>query len=171
MTPQGFSISAVAFAPSGLLVYVLTNSQILTVPVWGNATLALAGLASISGSCSGCGFADGQGTAARFSNASGLVVHPVTGVVYIADSDNFRIRTCTATGLVATLAGSGTIGNVDGAASTATFNGPFGIVMDSANQYIYVTCKSGGTLRQVDVTAGFTTTLVSGLSSPTYEIK
>ena len=83
----------------------------------------------------------------------------------MTDYDNNRIRTCTSLGLVSTLAGTGSSGNVDGAASTATFAGPWGIVMDSFYQFLYVTCYVSHTLRQVGVTTGFTITLAgSGVS-------
>ena len=55
------------------------------------------------------GFADGQGTAAMFNYASGLAIHPVTGVIYIADSVNNRIRTCTPSGDVTTFTGNNRI--------------------------------------------------------------
>ena len=77
----------------------------------GGSTTVLAGQ-SISG------FADGQGTAAMFNVALGLVIHPVTGMIYITDMCNNRIRTCTPSGYVTTLTGTGApnmnVGNVDG---------------------------------------------------------
>ena len=140
---------AIAFTPSGLLVYVLTDTKLLTMSVGGGATSVLAG--------SVYGFLNEQGTAAMFHVPSGLAVHAVTGVVFITDAVNNRVRTCTELGLVGTLTGTGTSGNLDGEASTATFAYPFGIVIDSNSVYLYVT--SGDKLRQVAVSTGFTTTL------------
>ena len=171
---------ALAFTPSGTLTYVLTNSQLLTIPVGGGATAVLAGQATV-------GFGNGLGIVAMFSGPSGLVVHPNTGVAYISDTYNYRIRTCTPLGLVSTLAGSGYSGSTstNGAALTATFNRPFGIVMDSTYTYLYVVCSMGNTLRRVDVISGYTTTVAgsgsassndgTGLSAtfkgPTYEYR
>lgn len=154
-----FYPAAIAFTPPGSLTYVLSLTQILTIPIGGGAPSVLAGQTST-------GFANGFGTTAMFSWPSGLVVHPVSGVIYITDYKNHRIRACTALGLVSTLAGTGTAGNTDGASSTATFNSPFGIVMDPANQYLYVTCYDSNRLRRVEVTIGITTTLAgSGAST------
>ena len=148
----------IAFTQSGSLTYVLTDTQLFTMSQ-GGATSVLAG----SG---GTGFADGQGTAARIWGARGLVIHPMSGIIYIADGANHRIRTCTPLGLVGTLAGTGTPSNVDGAFYASTFNWPFGILMDPTFMYLYVTCFYGNTLRQVVVLSGFTTSLAgSGASS------
>ena len=171
---------ALAFTPSGTLTYVLTNSQLLTIPVGGGATSVLAGQATV-------GYAIGQGTAAAFNLPSGLVVHPETGVAYISDTYNYRIRTCTPLGLVSTLAGSGSAvsTSTNGPALSATFARPFGIVMDSTNTYLYVVCSNGNTLRRVEVLSGYTTTVAgsgaasgndgTGLSAtfngPTYEYR
>ena len=142
---------AIAFSLSGSQVYIATNTELLTMSVWGGTTSLLAGGTP--------GFADGQGTAAMVSGPKSLAVHPVTGMIYFTDSENSRIRTCTPLGLVGTLTGTGTRGNVDGDASTATFNRPWGIVMDQKLVYLYVTCTRSNTLRQVAVLTGFTTTL------------
>ena len=90
---------SIAFTPSGSLVYVLTNFQLLTMSV-GGTPLVLAGQ-------TGSGFAEGQGTTAMFNYARELAVHPVSGIIYITDQGNHRIRACSPTGLVSTLAGTG----------------------------------------------------------------
>ena len=149
---------AIGFTPSGSLVYFLTTKQLWSMPTGGGAVSILAGH-------SWSGFKDANGTVALFRDPSGLVVHPVTGVAYITDSGNHRIRTCTPDGQVSTLAGNGTIGNIDGAAFLATFNYPWGIVMDPTNQYLYVVCYNANTLRQVSVNTGRTTT-IAGSGAP-----
>ena len=150
--------NAIAFTPSVSLTYVLTDSKLYTVTAGGAKTwVAGSGL---------WGFANGQGKSATFAFPSGMSVHPVTGVIYIADTQNNRIRTCTSLFLVGTLAGTGISGNVDGGSASTTFNRPFGIVMDQTYTYLYVTCKNGNTLRQVAVSTGYTTTIAgSGAST------
>ena len=149
--------SGLAFSPSGSLVYVATDKELWQMSVFGGNITTLAG--------SGVGgFADGQDIAAMFVYAKSLAVHSVTGVLYIPD--NNRIRTCSPHGLVSTLAGTGAGGNVDGPALIATFNLLYGIVMNPASEYLYVTCNHGNTVRQVAVSNGFTTTLAgSGAST------
>ena len=143
--------TAIAYTPSSSLAFVLTETQLLTMPLWGGVTSVLAGQAWVYG------FADGQGTAAKFDWAKALVIHPVTNVIYIVEQHNNRIRACTSTGLVSTFAGSGIAGNVDGEALTAQFSGPVGIVMDPASIYIYVT--SAYKIRRVTVSTGYTITI------------
>lgn len=150
---------AIAFTPSGSLAYISTDAHILTMPVGGGWYSVLAGSGVL-------GFADGQGILAKFYGANAFVVHPVTGVIYITDQTNNRVRACTPQGLVSTVVGTGTGGSMDGAALTATFNKPVGIVMDPTSVYLYVACAWGCNVRQVVLSSGYTTTL-AGSGAPT----
>jgi sugar lactone lactonase YvrE len=60
-----------------------------------------------------------------------------SGTVYLADTDNNRIRTITSAGVVSTLAGSSAPGFADGIGSTAQFNKPYDLAVDSAGN-VYV---------------------------------
>ncbi|MBV8222641.1 MAG: hypothetical protein JO293_04725, partial [Candidatus Eremiobacteraeota bacterium] len=74
----------------------------------------------------GPGFADGMGVDARFTAAGGISYDLVSGNMYIADTENQRVRQVTAKGLVTTLAGSGTRGSSDGVGPGASFAYPRG---------------------------------------------
>ncbi|DAZ94106.1 TPA: hypothetical protein N0F65_007940 [Lagenidium giganteum] len=75
------------------------------------------------------GFLDGAASVARFNNPQDVAVDS-TGVVYVADTDNHRIRRIDpVTKAVTTLAGSGSQGVADGAAANATFSFPTGIAV------------------------------------------
>jgi sugar lactone lactonase YvrE len=75
------------------------------------------------------GYADGSGLNAQFNTPSGIAIDSSSNL-YVADTGNNRIRKISPAGVVTTLAGSGETGHADGAASSATFNGPIGITVD-----------------------------------------
>jgi sugar lactone lactonase YvrE len=92
------------------------------------------------------GFQDGRGTDAMFDYPRGLAVGP-DGTVYVADSDNHRIRKISPSGVVTTFAGS-TQGFSDGVGEGAQFNGPRGLAIDSAGN-LYVADRDNNCIREV----------------------
>lgn len=107
----------------------------------------------------GPGFMDGSATTAKFGNVPDLVFDS-TGILWVADAGNFRVRRVAADGSVTTVAGS-TQGSVDGAGSAAKFNALGGITLDNTAKILYVT--DGTTIRSVSE-AGDVTTLVGSTS-------
>jgi sugar lactone lactonase YvrE len=98
--PLGVSVD-----PSSLSVYVgdLNNNRVRRISPSGMVT-------TYAGSGSAA-FADGVGTAASFNGPHGVPVDSF-GNVYVGDQRNHRIRKILPSGLVSTLAGSGTAGGV-----------------------------------------------------------
>ena len=92
------------------------------------------------------GYADGIGHAARFSFLEGIAID-AAGNLYVADSTNHRIRKVTPAGEVSTLAGSEE-GFADGAGSTARFNRPHGIAIDSSGN-LYVADRVNNRIRKI----------------------
>ena len=82
------------------------------------------------------GFADGTGSAARFSGPAGIVVTD-EGDLLVSDFLNNVIRRITPQGVVSTWAGTGTAGTNDGTRQTCQFTLPAGLCQDAAGN-IYV---------------------------------
>jgi len=93
------------------------------------------------------GFANGIGTIARFDEPYGIAVDRA-GVVYVADSNNNRIRKILPDGTVSTLAGSGRDGLLDGPGAAAQFTAPLGIVVDGAG-VVYVADSENHRIRKI----------------------
>jgi len=152
---DGIGTSASFNNPTGIAVdasgavYVAdqSNNRIRTVTSAGVVT-TLAG----SGSAA---FVDGIGTSASFNNPSGVAVD-ANGTVYVADYFNNRIRTVTSAGVVTTLAGSGSAAFADGAGTSASFNTPSGVAVDSSGT-VYVADYVNNRIRKIS--EGVVTTL------------
>ncbi len=96
----------------------------------------------------GCGTANGTSSAASFCEPAGIAVD-AGGNVFVADSGNNTIRKITPAGVVSTVAGiAGTWGSTDGAGSSATFNYPEGIAVDTSGN-LYVADTSNETIRKI----------------------
>ena len=105
------------------------------------------------------GFTNGISTVARFASPIGVAVND-SGVVYVADTSNNRIRVINTEGVVSTLAGSASGGNVDGTGTAAQFNNPSGIAVDSAGT-VYVTNTWSNRIRAI-TPEGVVTTIAGG---------
>lgn len=133
--PVGVAVDA-----SGV-VYVadaLNNRIRMVSPAGAVTTLAGSGV---------YGFADGTGVDARFKTPGGIAVGP-DGNIYIADTDNNRIRKITPAGVVSTLAGMTLPGNIDGRATIARFSSPKGITVDAENT-VFVADRQNHSIRKI----------------------
>jgi len=109
-------------------------------------------------------FADGTGTGASFNSPQGISVDSA-GNVYVGDTLNNRVRKITPSGVVTTLAGSGTAQFADGTGTGASFNNPYGVTVDSEG-IVYVVDKLNYRVRKITMTADIISTLASGFNSP-----
>jgi len=103
------------------------------------------------------GHVDATGTAARFSDPENLAFDSATGNLYVADGAGNTIRMVTPTGVVTTLAGSGTAGSANGTGTAAEFKDPSGIAVDASSN-VYVADTGNDTIRKI-TPAGVVTTL------------
>jgi sugar lactone lactonase YvrE len=94
-------------------------------------------------------------TSAELNFPEGVAVDS-SGNIYIADTDNFRIRMVSAsTGYISTLAGDGTGGYMGdgGAATSAEIDAPVFLAVDSHGN-VYITDTSNTRVRMVTVSTG-----------------
>jgi sugar lactone lactonase YvrE len=118
--------------------------------VWNVTTLA--------GSGSTAPVADGQ--RATFYGPSGVAAD-ASGIVYVADFSNHRIRAVAPSGLVSTLAGSGTAAWADGTGTAASYNNPYGVATYPGSGTIYVADFNNNRIRML-TPSGVTTTVAGG---------
>jgi sugar lactone lactonase YvrE len=103
------------------------------------------------------GYHDGAAASAQFQSPFGLAVD-ASGNIFIADAGNNRIRELSASGVVSTVAGDGSTGFADGAASSAEFAAPEGIAID-AHGNIFVADWGNNRIREI---SGGRVTTVAG---------
>jgi trimeric autotransporter adhesin len=119
---------------------------------------------TVAGSGSyGFGGDGGAATGAQLYYPYGVAVDSA-GNLYIADSDNNRVRKVTAaTGIITTLAGDGTYGYAgDGAAAfAAQMRGPTAVAVDSAGN-VYISDTYNNRIRKVTAATGNITTIAGG---------
>ncbi len=109
------------------------------------------------------GFADGEAANARFDTPTGLALSLDGGTLFVADTNNRRIRFINlATRRVESFAGSGKVGADDGPPAQASFAQPIGLAFDSDGT-LYVSDMGTNLIRRVD-TLGNVSTLAGGSS-------
>ena len=164
-TNDGIGGAALFYWPSGVAVdsggnlYVadMYNHTIRKVTSEG-VVMTLAGLGGVSGS------ANGTGSAARFYWPFAVALDN-SGNLIVADAGNDTIRKVTTNGVVTTLAGFARVpGTNNGTGSTARFNQPSGVAVDSAGN-IFVGDYGNHAIRKVTST-GVVTTLAGRGGQP-----
>ncbi|GAA2611562.1 NHL domain-containing protein [Paractinoplanes durhamensis] len=111
----------------------------------------------VAGTSAGYSGDNGAATAAQLQNPSGVAVAP-NGDIYIADTDNFKVRKVSAaTGVISAFATF----PIAPATSPASVRGPEDIAFDSAGN-VYVTDCYSNTINRYPPTGG-TATVVAGI--------
>ena len=158
-SPNGIALDA----SGNLFVADRSNHAIRKITPAGVVT-TFAGLAGTAGSV------DGAAGAARFTTPSGLTIDR-DGNLFVGDTGNHAVRRITPDGVVTTVAGAlATSGNTDGAAAAARFNGPNGLIFDTAGNLL-IADSGNHTIRRLDrdgtVTTFAGTAGISGTTSAT----
>ncbi len=104
----------------------------------------------------------GNASSAALNYPWGVVIGP-TGMIYIADMENFRIRRVTPGGIISTIAGTGVSGysGDGGPATAAMFSDVTGLAMDSIGN-LYVADRSNRRIRKVTATGIVSTVAGTG---------
>lgn len=106
------------------------------------------------------GNTDGKGLDASFNWPYGIDLD-VHGNAYVTDRYNNTIRKITPDGTVSTFAGSGAVGSADGLGTSASFNWPTGIALDSADN-ILVADTYNNLIRKITPAGAVTTIAGTG---------
>lgn len=154
-TPKTYGYCATVSNPStSKTYYVKSTTRQITE---GNCNAVISTFAG-NGSAS---FADGQGATARVNSPRQIAID-ASGVLYLSDYGNHRIRQISPSGLVSTLAGTGATGSTNGSGATAQFWYPDGIDVDDAGN-VYVADSSNHTIRKITSTG--TVSLLAGTNT------
>ena len=126
--------------------------------------LATGTITTIAGSTSGFDGDNNPATAAHLNLPTAIAIDP-TNNLYIADTQNHRIRKVDTTGIITTVAGTGTQGfsGDSSPAISTTIDSPTGLVANANNLYIADTHNHR--IRKLNLTTGIITTL-AGTGEP-----
>lgn len=133
-------------------VYLAQASMARISKITPNGTVSV--VAGSTASPSVAGYQDGTGTSARFDGPSAIAVDNA-GNLFVADTNNHRIRKITSSGVVSTFAGSGANDMTDATGTSASFGFPTGVAIDTAGTLFVV--DTNGLVRKVTATAEVTT--------------
>jgi sugar lactone lactonase YvrE len=152
--PAGVAVDA----SGNLFIVDVFNNRIRKVSTTGIiTTVAGNGIYGYSGD-------GGPAASAQLNSPSGVAVD-ASGNLFIADTDNNRIREVSTTGIITTVAGGGTGG--DGVAATsAVLYQPYGVAVDAAGN-IFIASPGNLSIKKVSASSGIITT-VAGNGSPGY---
>lgn len=123
-----------------LLIFGTLNAQVV-------ATFAGSGIA---------GNINANGIAASFNNPTGVCFDYTTNDIIVADRTGHKIRRISPSGVVTTIAGSGSPGSADGTGTAASFNFPTGVCVDLSGN-IYVADFGNNKIRHITPTGVVTT--------------
>lgn len=138
------------------VLLVLDRNRVRTT----NITSSSAVVATLAGS-GAAGNSDGLGNQASFSAPWG-VAYNASGFAIISDGSAL-IRSVDPLGNVARVAGNGSAGWADGAASSSQFNGPSGVAIDIASGNIFIADVVNEVIRSINASTGLVATFAGSV--------
>ncbi|MEK0314249.1 NHL domain-containing protein [Cohnella sp. 56] len=158
MIRQSFAKKALCWVAVMLLIVsgITFKAERAGAVTYGSTVLGGTGVAGYSGD-------GGPATAARLNGPSGIWRDMNSGVIYIADTLNNRIRKIDANGIITTVAGTGSAGYAGdgGAATSAKLNEPTDVMLDGSGN-MYIADKSNHRVRKVSPNGIITTVAGTG---------
>jgi uncharacterized protein (TIGR03437 family) len=161
---NGPATSAQLYDPNGI---ALDASGILFIADEYNQRVRKVGPDGIITTVAGNGTAGysgdgGPATGAQLNDPNGIALD-ASGILYIADTDNSRIRRVGSDGTITTVAGNGTGGysGDGGLAAKAQLNGPKGISIDATGN-LYIADTNNNRVRKVSTAGAITTVAGNG---------
>ena len=161
----GPAVAAQLNLPQGVAVDGTGNLYIADTDNHRIRQVVLSGTITTIAGTGGSGFSGDGGPAAvaQLNSPSGVAVDGA-GNLYIADTENHRIRRIDSSGTIATVAGTGMGFSGDGGrAGTAQLRFPQGLTMDSAGN-LYIADQGNVRIRRVDATGMIITIAGTGRS-------
>ena len=136
-----------------------SNNRIRLVSSSGAVTTLAGGGAQVS--------ADGIGVVASFNLPHGIILDETATNLYVSEYGGNKIRKIViSTALVSTVAGSGALGFLDGAALTAKLNHPTGLRVDPSGTSLLVCDTDNRRIRALSLISGIVSTVIgTGVSS------
>ncbi|MDB5004517.1 MAG: repeat containing protein [Mucilaginibacter sp.] len=156
ITPAGVvtTLATNLKSPSGIVVDAAGNLYVTELSTHVIYKITATGTVSIFAGSGTLGSADGTGTAASFFGPQGIAID-AAGNLYVADTENYKIRKITPAGVVTTIAGAGQVNlpnaPLNGSTSVATFTYPLGIAVDATGN-IYVSDTFAYMIRKISGT-------------------
>lgn len=165
----GVATSASMMSPTGLTfdasgnMYIaeFSGNYIRKVSTSGIiSTIAGTGTASSTGD-------GGDASSATLNNPSGIAID-ASGNIYIAEASGNRIRKINTSGIISTIAGTGTASSTGdgGTATSATLNFPTDIVFDASGN-LYISENGGNRIRKINTAGNISTIAGNGTASST----
>lgn len=162
---DGTGTSATFYAPTGLTIDPQGN---LYTAEWSNnciRKITSTGVVTIVAGNGSVGSNLGVGTSASLAHPHDVVAD-VSGNLYVADQGNHRICKIDSAGLVTVVAGNGVTGFANGVGTSASFNTPVGVTVDSQGN-LFVADYGNHSVRKITPDRTVTTFAGNGTSGYT----
>jgi trimeric autotransporter adhesin len=160
----GAATSAALGSPSGVFVDGVGNIYIADGINNRIRKVDTAGIITTVAGNGGFGYSGDGGAATNAQlNTAARVSVDNSGVIYIADRNNRRLRKVDGAGTISTIVGNGTAGysGDGGAATSAQLSTPYGVAVDAAGN-VYLADRSNHIVRKVDSSGAISTVAGSG---------